>query len=185
MTRDWPLVEIEEACELIVDCINKTAPIVDYSTPYKMIRTSNIRNGRINLGGTKCVDEETYKKWTRRATVVAGDVLLTREAPIGEVGYVQSNDPIFLGQRIMQYRANPALLDSRFLLYAFLSPSLQHQFGAYEGSGSVVSHIRVGDCFKFKVPLPPLPKQRAISHLLGAIDDKIEINSKINLHLAA
>lgn len=150
-----------------------------------MVRTTNIRGGRIDLTDSKCVTEETFRSWTRRANVEVGDVLLTREAPIGEVGYVAHNLPIFLGQRIVQYRANPKVLESRFLLYAFLSPSLQAQFRAHEGSGSVVSHIRVGDCYKFEIPLPTLQEQRTIAQILGTLDDKIELNCRMNETLEA
>lgn len=185
MGSDWPLVRVEDVCSLIVDCVNKTAPVSEQPTPYRMIRTTNVRNGRINLSDCKFVDEETYGKWTRRAEVRAGDVILTREAPIGEVGAVPDTEGLFLGQRLMQYRANPSKLDQRFLLYSFLSPQLQHQFGSHEGSGSVVSHIRVGDCFKFELRLPPLPVQQKIGEILGALDDKIDLNRRINQTLEA
>lgn len=180
MSADWPRVKISDVCELIVDCVNKTAPRVEDETPYKMIRTPNIKNGRVDRAGCRFVEEETYKKWTRRAKVLRGDVLLTREAPMGQVGYVDFDDTVFLGQRIMQYRANPELLDSQYLLYAFLSSDLQHQFHMHEGSGSVVSHIRVPDCLKFELSLPPLGKQKRIAKVLGDIDKKIELNRQTN-----
>jgi type I restriction enzyme S subunit len=85
----------------------------------------------------------------------------------------------------MQYRANPNILAPRFLLYAFLSPLLQHQFGSHEGSGSVVSHIRVGDCFKFKIPLPRLSVQTSIAETLGALDDRITLLRETNATLEA
>ena len=185
MSSEWPTVDIDEVCELIVDCVNKTAPIVDGPTPYRMIRTTNIRNGRIDLNGCRFVDEVTYSKWTRRALLQYGDVLLTREAPIGEVGLVDKPQGLFLGQRVVQYRANPAVLSPRFLLYTFRSPALQHQFGSHEGSGSVVSHIRVGDCFKFKVKRPPLPVQTEIAALLGSLDDRITLLRETNTTLEA
>ena len=185
MSVDWPLVKIEDVCSLIVDRVNKTAPVSSQSTPFRMIRTTNVRNGRIDLSDCKRVDEETFKKWTRRANLKAGDVVLTREAPIGEVGRMPEQDGVFLGQRLMQYRADPDLLDDRFLLYSFLSPQLQHQFGSHEGSGSVVSHIRVGDCVKFELRLPPLAEQRKIGEILGAIDDKIDLNRRLNQTLEA
>jgi len=85
----------------------------------------------------------------------------------------------------MQYRPNKELLDPRFLLYSFLSPALQHQFGSHEGSGSVVSHIRVGDCFKFKLPLPSLEVQREVASILGALDDRITLLRQTNATLEA
>lgn len=85
----------------------------------------------------------------------------------------------------MQYRADRSKLDQRFLLYSFLSPQLQHQFGSHEGSGSVVSHIRVGDCFKFELRLPPLPVQQKIGDILGSLDNKIDLNRRINQTLEA
>ena len=185
MSSEWPLVRVEDVCSLIVDCVNKTAPVSEQPTPFRMIRTTNVRNGRIDLSECKFVDEETFKKWTRRAEVRAGDVILTREAPIGEVGAVPDAEGLFLGQRLMQYRADRSKLDQRFLLYSFLSPQLQHQFGSHEGSGSVVSHIRVGDCFKFELRLPPLPAQQKIGEILGALDDKIDLNRRINQTLEA
>ena len=183
METNWKRVVISDVCDLIVDCVNKTAPVVEGPTPYRMVRTPNIKSGRVSLDGCRYVVEETFTKWTRRAKVQKGDVLLTREAPLGEVGYVNTQEQIFLGQRIMQYRANPELLDSIFLLYSFLGSDLQHQFYMHEGSGSVVSHIRVGDCSKFQLQLPPLVEQKRIAHILGTLDDKIELNRKMNATL--
>jgi type I restriction enzyme S subunit len=185
MGGEWKRVTVAEVCEFIVDCVNKTAPVVEDLTPYKMLRTTNIRGGRIDRDECRRVSKDTFVKWTRRADVRRGDVILTREAPLGEVGYVDFDDTVFLGQRLMQYRANPELLEPRFLLYSFLSKDLQNQFGAHEGSGSTVSHIRVGDCSKFQLSIPPLPEQRAIARILGALDDKIELNRKMNATLEA
>ena len=181
----WPRVKVSELCDLIVDCVNKTAPSIENETPYKMIRTPNIKNGKIDLAGCRYVEKETYEKWTRRATVDKGDVLLTREAPMGEVGLVNFEDTVFLGQRIMQYRANPKKLDSNYLLYAFLSPNLQYQFRKHDSTGSIVSHIRVPDCSEFEISTPPLGMQKKISKVLRDIDDKIELNNRINAELEA
>lgn len=183
LSNKWPRIKISELCEHIVDCVNKTAPSVGYETPYKMIRTPNIKNGVINLDGCRYVEKETYEKWTRRARVEEGDILLTREAPMGEVGLVNFKDTVFLGQRIMQYRVNPLKLDSNFLLYSFLSPDLQFQFRRHDSSGSIISHIRVPDCSEFEINTPPLEIQKEISMVLRNIDDKIYLNNCINAEL--
>lgn len=183
--HEWPRKPVRELCTLIVDCVNRTAPVVERATPYRMIRTTNVRDGRIDLGECRCVEEATFERWTRRAKVLDGDVILTREAPIGEVGFANGLGSVFLGQRIMQFRPDPSKIEPRYLYYAFRSPDLQHQFGMHDGSGSVVSHIRVADCHEFKVSAPPLDQQRRVVELLGSIDDKIELNRRMNETLEA
>lgn len=185
MDSEWPVVEVKDVCELIVDCINNTAPTVEGPTPYKMIRTPNVGGGRIDKSDVKYVEKETYEEWTRRAEVKPGDVLLTREAPLGDVGLVKEDDTIFLGQRIMQYRPDPEKLDSRYLSYVFLSPFIQSQIHMYKGSGSVVDHIRVPECESLKIPLPPLEYQEKIAHVLGTLDEKRELNEDISTNLEA
>ena len=185
MGGEWPRLPVSEVCDLIVDCVNKTAPVVQGPTAFKMIRTTNVRNGRINTSDCRYVEEDTFRKWTRRAELLEGDIVLTREAPMGEVGRVSGGENIFLGQRLVQYRANPSVLDSRYLLYAFRSRELRHQFFMHEGSGSVVSHIRVPDCRKFEISVPSLIEQKYIARILGALDDKIELNRQTNETLEA
>jgi len=185
MRSNWQRKKVADLCDLIVDCVNKTAPIVSYETDFKMLRTTNIKNGRIDTQNCRFVEEKTFDKWTRRAKVERGDVLLTREAPMGEVGLVNFDENVFLGQRIVQYRVNPKKLDSDFLLYSFLSPDLQYQFRRHSGTGSTVSHIRVPDCTEFEVPLPPLCEQQKIAAVLSALDAKIDCNNRINAELEA
>lgn len=184
MIGRWPRVKVSELCDLIVDCVNKTAPHLDYVTPFKMIRTPNVKKGRINLKGCRYVEEATFEKWTRRAKLKRGDVLLTREAPMGEVGIINYDDPnTFLGQRLVQYRTDSKKLDPHFLLYSFLSPDLQYQFRRYNNSGSIVSHIRVPDCFEFEINVPPVKEQKRIAKVLSELDAKIELNNRINAEL--
>ena len=151
-------VQIEDVCESIMDCVNKTAPKVDAPTPFKMIRTTNVRNGRVDLESVNHVTEDVYRIWTRRQVPKRGDVILTREAPMGEVGMLLSDDKVFLGQRLVSYRANPMKLNNRFLLYALQSADLQGQIHGL-ASGSTVQHMRVPDSKKLQLPHPDLKEQ--------------------------
>lgn len=179
----WPAVKIDSVCELIVDCVNRTAPVVDYVTDYRMIRTSNVKGGNIDLSDVKFVTREVYERWTRRAPPRVGDVVLTREAPLGEAGMIKE-DGLFLGQRLVMYRTDKTKLDNRFLLYLLLTEPMRQQISAL-GSGSTVEHMRVPDSKNLYVPLPPLPVQREIAHILGTLDDKIDLNRKMNATLEA
>ncbi len=62
----WKRVSVADVCASITDCINKTAPKIDEPSPFKMIRTTNIRHGLVDLESVKYVTEETYRQWTRR-----------------------------------------------------------------------------------------------------------------------
>jgi type I restriction enzyme S subunit len=174
---DWPRVPVKEVCELVVDCINNTAPTVEGPTPYQMIRTPNVGNGRIDLSDARYVEKEVYEEWIRRGEPQPGDVILTREAPLGDVGLLRTDENVFLGQRLMMYRADPEKMDNRFLLYILQSRELQGQMKA-KASGATVEHLRVPDAETLEIPLPPLPVQRRIAGILGAYDDLIENNRR-------
>ena len=167
----WVQIQIDDVCESIVDCVNKTAPKVDEPTPFKMIRTTNVRNGMVNLESVNYVTEDVYRIWTRRQIPQRGDVILTREAPMGEVGMILSDDKVFLGQRLVSYRANTAKLNNRFLLYAFQSSELQGQIHAL-ASGSTVQHMRVPDSKNLQLPLPSLSTQESTVSTLDSIREQ-------------
>ena len=173
----WPTVPIHSVCIAAVDCVNRTAPVVDHETPYKMIRTTNVKLGFIDTVNVRHVTRETYERWTRRLVPQKGDVVLTREAPLGDVGRVTTDDKIFLGQRLFHYRADPEKLDSEFLAYVLQSPQVQGKIRGY-GFGATVEHAKVGDCLNLPIPLPPLPEQRKIGEVLSAYDDLIENNRR-------
>lgn len=174
---EWRSYKLKELCSDIIDCINKTAPLTPIPTPYKMLRTSDIRNGKINLENLNCVSEQTYQIWTRRGKLQKGDIILTREAPLGEVGLVKEPDNYFLGQRLVLFRANPKKADNRFLLYA-LQFHDNKQAIISKGVGSTVLHLRVPECEKIEIRAPELPQQKRIADFLSAYDNLIENNQK-------
>lgn len=177
MSIKFKISPLNEVCSEIIDCVNKTAPVVDYETPYKMIRTTNVKKGYIDVDTVRYVTKETFDKWTRRAKPKRNDIILTREAPLGEIGLLRSDDNIFLGQRLIQYRANEEILDQLYLYYAFQDSYMQGQILSY-GSGATVEHLRIGDCETIEVKYPDLITQKKIASILSAYDDLIENNNQ-------
>jgi type I restriction enzyme, S subunit len=173
LATSWRRVSIVGLCEAHVDCVNRTAPVVNEPTPFKMIRTTNVRNGFIDTENVRYVTEQTYRKWTRRLVPKRGDIILTREAPLGDVGKIRTNDSIFLGQRLYHFRPDPQKLDADFLLYTLLGDDLQGQIRGF-GSGSTVEHMRLEDIPSLAINLPPLHVQRRIAGILSAYDELIE-----------
>lgn len=144
-----------------------------------MVRTSNIKNGKVDTNNVRYVTEEVYERWVRRGKPKKDDIIITREAPVGEVGRVTTDENIFLGQRTMMYRANQSKIHPHFLFYSFLTSDLQHQMES-TGIGSVVAHIRVPDAKKFIIKYPPLQEQKAIASVLSSLDDKIDLLHRQN-----
>jgi type I restriction enzyme S subunit len=156
-----------------MDCVNKTAPTVERETPFKMVRTTNVRHGRVDLDSVKFVSEATYNTWTRRQVPKKKDVILTREAPMGEVGILLTDDKVFLGQRLVSYRADARVLDSDFLCFALQSSRIQEQIHA-KASGSTVQHMRVPDTKNLILSAPPSHQQREIVAELGFVREEIQ-----------
>ncbi len=173
----WDARPVSEMCCEIIDCVNKTAPSVEETTPFKMIRTTNVRDGWVDVENVKYVEEDVFERWVRRGQPQRGDVILTREAPLGAVGMLRSDDQVFLGQRTVMYRADEVEADERFLLYALMSPWVQAEIRSL-GSGATVEHMRVPDCERLLIPAPPLRTQKRIGAALGAFDDLIENNRR-------
>jgi type I restriction enzyme S subunit len=82
-------------------------------------------------------------------------------------------------------RPNPAKCDSKFLLYAIQSPKVQNEIKASEGTGSTVSNLRIPLINSLLITCPSLKEQQAIAGVLGALDDKIELNRRMNETLEA
>ena len=173
--NNWVLTPLLECMKLIVDCHNKTASYK--GSGIKLVRTSNIRNGELDLVSTKYVSDETYKFWSKRAVPAPGDILYTREAPVGEVAIIPDEEVICMGQRMMLLRPFHELIDKKFVLFALMEPSFLKRLENLQ-KGATVKHLRVGDVENAFILLPPLVEQNTIVtkiEKLLALCDQLEI----------
>jgi len=166
--EEWEVVTASEACELVVDCKNRTPPVVADSD-YAVVRTPNVRDGKFVLEELRFTDAVSYCEWTARAVPQSGDIMITREAPLGEVCEVPPNRKVCLGQRMMLYRPAPAKTASNYLLFALMSEPVRANLLRKIG-GSTVGHAKVDDIRFLQLPHPPLPEQRAIATALSDVD---------------
>ena len=115
---------LNDVCEFIVDTEHKTAPNVDIGIP--SIRTPNVGKGRLILDkDIKFVDEPTFVEWTRRGIPQQGDLIIAREAPVGNVALVPDIQ-LCLGQRTVLVRPDNSKANSSYLCYYLLSPKMQY-----------------------------------------------------------
>lgn len=159
LPEHWCWASLLQVSQAVVDCHNKTAPYV--AEGIHLVRTTDIRNGRMDLTKTKKISEETYAYWARRLPPRAGDIFFTREAPMGEAAIVPEGEKVCLGQRSMLIRLFEKHFSNRYLLYVIMSPSFQARM-IEAAIGMTVKHLRVGGVEDLVVPVPPKSEQDQI-----------------------
>lgn len=183
MSSALPEHTLESLCLLVADCPHATPKWTD--SGFVVLRNQNIKGGRLDLSTPSYTDEAHFLGRIKRAAPQPGDIVITREAPMGDVCLIPENLKCCLGQRQVLLRPNPRKIESRFLLYALQSPYLQHQIGWNEGTGSTVSNLRIPVLEALSVPTPSLSVQHDIAETLGALDDRIALLRETNATLEA
>jgi type I restriction enzyme S subunit len=166
-----------EALSVLIDHRGKTPKKLggDWtSSGHRVISALNIKDSRVDSNDHHYVSDEIYTKWMKEP-LQAGDVLLTSEAPTGEVAYLADDADWCIGQRIFALRGRPDVLDGRYLFYLLRGGEVRHQLLA-RATGTTVSGIRQAELVQVELDLPPIEDQRRIAATLGSLDDKIESN---------
>lgn len=169
--ESWEVVELETVCELVVDCPHTTPKFLPDGV--RVARNFNIRDGRFVREPAFFTSEEQYLERVRRAVPKPGDVLFSREAPVGEACVIPDGLRLSLGQRTMLIRADRKRLIPEFLVYTFYSPVVSAHMKS-TASGLTVAHLNVADVRRMPLPLPSLSVQSEIAAALLAIDNKGE-----------
>lgn len=181
MNKEFRLVELQDLAISITDCHHSTPK---YTESGKLVvRNYNIKKGRFLFENLSYTGQEQFEHRIARAKPEPGDLIITREAPMGEVCIIPDGLDCCLGQRMVLIKPDSKKVDNKFLLYSLLSNYCQTQINKSEGTGSIVSNLRIPVLKELHIPYLPLYNQQKITSILSAIDDKIELNNKINAEL--
>lgn len=175
---EWKESELEEVIECLIDYRGKTPKKTKIGVP--LITAKIIKGGAISTPDEFIADSD-YDSWMVRGYPQKGDVVLTTEAPLGEVAQLD-NKKIALAQRVVCLRGKKDILDNTYLKYYFISKR-GHTALTSKGTGTTVIGIKQSELRKVNVVYPPLPTQRRISAILSSLDAKIENNNKVNAKL--
>lgn len=135
-------------------------------------------DGHLNFSEIRHVSENELPKWTRRVTPQAGDVVLTYEATLHRYAIIPEGFRGCLGRRVALVRPDPVKVDSRFLLFYFLSREWRSVVERFIITGATVNRIPLEKFPDFPVTLPALPEQQRIAAILSAYDDAMENNRR-------
>ena len=169
---------LENLLDKLIDYRGKTPKKTLSGIP--LVTAKIVKNGTIN-GYTEYIAEEDYEKWMVRGFPKVGDVILTTEAPLGEVALLKE-EKVALAQRIVCLRGKDNVLDNTYLKYYLQSGKGQKSLSARE-SGTTVTGIKQAELRRVDIEYPTYDDQRRIASILSSLDLKIELNNKINADL--
>lgn len=162
-----------------IDYRGKTPPKTTKGIP--LVTAKIVKNGMIQEP-QEFIAENYYDEWMRRGIPQKGSVVFTTEAPLGEVAQIKTDDKFAFAQRIIVLEPNTQLLNAGYLFYALQDRTLKSRIEA-RATGTTVIGIKASELKKVEIELPSLQQQTGIADILSSLDDKIELNNKINDNL--
>jgi type I restriction enzyme S subunit len=158
---------LRRVVESFIDYRGATPETAEGGVP--LVTATNVSDGEIDFSlGERFLSEETYVEWMRRGFPEVGDVLLTTEAPLGEVAMI-TNPRVALAQRIILLKPNRQRVESDFLYASLRSPQVQADLLS-RASGSTVWGIRADRLRDVQLCVPSLSEQEHVVRTSQAVD---------------
>jgi len=178
---DWRVLTLRDAGVELLDCVHRTPPSEQNGYPY--IAIPQLKDGHLALDNARRISHENLIEWTLKAKPQEGDVVLSRRCNPGETAVVPAGVQCALGQNLVLLRTDGSRVCPAFLRWLVRSPGWWEQVARYINVGAVFDSLKCADIPEFRLPIPPLAEQHKIASVLGALDDKIELNRRMNLTL--
>lgn len=167
--------KLKDLCTAIVDCPHSTPEWK--SEGIRIVRNFNLVDGNLDFSDGYFVDENTYKERIRRAIPEEGDIIVSREAPMGVVAIVPKGLKCCLGQRLVLLKVDRTKCEPYYLLSVLMSKFVQTQFRRANATGSIVSNLCIPDLENLVIPV--IDKEQCnIANLVEKINLKLQLNKK-------
>ncbi len=183
----WTRVPLDDVIDLQLSSVDKKSKaneqvvqLCNYMDVYK----NNFIHADMGFMAATATEREIAK-----CSLAAGDVVITKDSEkhddIGVPALVREDIPdLVCGYHLAILRPSTSEIDGAYLFYTLSTDEAQRQFHSY-ANGITRFGLRKADIGLVEIPLPPLPEQRAIALVLGTLDDKIELNRRMNETLEA
>lgn len=175
---------LKDVIALVIDYRGKTPKKLgsDWSNSgYRALSAKNIKTGQIVQPETiRYVDKNLYTKWMKDE-IQRGDILITSEAPFGQVLFWDSDEKIVLSQRIFGLRVKDNFCPA-YIYYYMTGADFQSELDS-RATGTTVTGLRQPELLKCKICYPDKKRQEQIAKILSEIDNKISLNTAINNNL--
>jgi type I restriction enzyme S subunit len=178
LPKRWRWKRLDEVCEGVFDCPHST-PALTSNGPF-VARSQDIRSGMFRMEEAGHVSDDIYQERIARAEPQYGDVLYSREGTyFGIAAEVPPDVRVCLGQRMVLIRPDSNRVDFRYLRYWLNSPVMARHVHGHR-DGTVAERLNLPTIRSLPVAVPPLPEQRAMAQMLVTLDEKIELNRRMN-----
>ncbi len=178
-----PLVSLREAKVSLIDCVHRTPPFAGVGYPY--ITIPDLKLGRIRHAEARRISPEDYITWTQKAAPRPYDVVLSRRCNPGETAVVPPGLEFALGQNLVLLRADGTKVFPPFLRWLVQGNEWWQEVRKFNNVGAVFDSLKCADIPNFRLPIPSLPEQHTIADVLCSLDEKIELNRRMNETLEA
>jgi type I restriction enzyme S subunit len=149
-------------------------------TGVPLVRLSGLERGASILSGCNHLDPAMVERRWRHFRLEKGDIVLSTSASLGRLAVVTDEGVGAIAYTgIIRMRPRDNRVYAPFIQYLLEGPDFQRQ-AEMMGSGSVIRHFGPFHLRQMTVTIPPFSEQRAIAHILGTLDDKIELNRRMN-----
>ena len=147
------------------------------------IRSGDVSGGVIDPSVLRTITYDVSKQY-RRTLLEGGEILVSLVGTPGQAAIVPSSlAGANIARQVALVRVDPSH-STRYVFYCLTSKQGRESLLAHS-RGSVQQVINLGDLQTVEIPVPPFAEQKAIAHILGTLDDKIELNRKTNETLEA
>ncbi|MBK9126188.1 MAG: restriction endonuclease subunit S [Phycisphaerales bacterium] len=188
MSADWPRLTVAELEEqgtiLVVDGNHgqyRPLPHEFGDGRYAYIRATDMDGGLVLFDAAARISDTAFKR-IRKGVGAPGDVLFSHKGTVGKLALVPMDAPPYVcsPQTTLWRTLDEKTLDRRYLYCYMRSQEFIEQWFARKGETDMADYVSLTAQRELTVALPPLPEQRAIARVLGGLDDKIELNRRMN-----
>ena len=176
----WNHFKFEDICTKIGSGATPTGGANAYKNAgISLIRSQNVRDFSFSNEGLAFIDDEQAEK-LKSVTVSSGDVLLNITGDSVARSCIVTDEvlPARVNQHVSIIRVNESLSNNKFVFY--YTQHIKPYLLSLAGNGATRNALTKAMIEQLDILLPPLPEQRAIAATLAALDDKIELNNRIN-----
>ena len=178
----WRTVTLGDVIDLRLSSVDKKTK--DNEHAVQLCNYMDVYNNSFIFADMDFMTATATEREISNCSLTVGDVVITKDSEkyddIGVPALVREDIPdLVCGYHLAILRPDSQKLDGMFLFYALNAVEVQQQFHSY-ANGVTRFGLRKADIGLVEIPLPPLSEQRAIAHILGKLDDKIELNRRMN-----